>query len=271
MTFKQTSINLAHSIADGIRWMDGRLATMSWKRVAVLSLLILIAAHALPDWPLISIITQLAPFFVLFCIILKVEAGSRVKAVEAEKIAVLQVHSERAVSKSWSAKLDAHFLFNAMSTIEYLITINPEVAIKAQSALALYLRSGLSEPDKSTVQAQAKACESYLYIQSIRLAERLRYSTQCSATGPMHGRVAIALLELAISKTIEPKVDGGLVTVECTQTGPGTYLWVMTCPEGLTEEDTAPWRDAWLAAGNNPLWSMKKDNDRTTFELVWSA
>lgn len=258
------------SMVKAWRASSDALARMGWARVLSLGALGLIAAAALPDWALLEPIKELAPFVALLAVIIKVESGARAKAVDGERKALALAGEASDVAKAWEGKLDPHFLFNAMATVEYLITADPALAIKTQSALAVYLRSGLGEPARSSSRAQSMACESYLTIQKVRLAERLDWSVSVGVDAPMPGRVAIGLLEKAVGMGIEPKIEGGRVEISCILAEDGGYAWTMSCPaDGLSDADWEPWKDSWLRSAPNAGWSAVRGDRVWSIELKW--
>ena len=252
----------------GLRHISNNLANMSWGRVAVLWILVMIVAEVLPDWPFISMIKGLLPAFGFFCLILKVESGARTLAEGREKVAKAEVLRAHGVVDAWSSKLDCHFLFNAMATIEHLITRDVNLAIKAQSALSCYLRSGLSDSDKSSITGQVKACESYLCIQKIRLSERLNWDIACQADGAMPGRVAVGLLELAVSDGIEETEVGGSISISCIREGE-RLTWCMECPQSGVLKVESIWRARWLSEAPNGSWHLSVSEKCAKLELGW--
>lgn len=73
------------------------------------------------------------------------------------------------------SQINPHFLFNALTTIGYLIQTSPDKAFKTLLQLTKLLRGVLSSlPEFSTLADEIKLIESYLDIERSRFEERLR-------------------------------------------------------------------------------------------------
>src|SRR5213592_1347983 len=72
------------------------------------------------------------------------------------------------------AQVHPHFLFNALTTIGYLIQTSPERALGTLMRLSSLLRSVLrSGPEFSTLGEELKIIEAYLEIERARFEDRL--------------------------------------------------------------------------------------------------
>ncbi|HEX8734735.1 MAG TPA: histidine kinase [Pyrinomonadaceae bacterium] len=73
------------------------------------------------------------------------------------------------------AQINPHFLFNALTTIGYLIQTSPDKAFSTLMRLTQLLRGVLrSTGEFSTLEAELKLIEAYLEIEKARFEERLR-------------------------------------------------------------------------------------------------
>lgn len=122
------------------------------------------------------------------------------------------------------AQINPHFLFNALTTIGYLIQTSPERAFDTLMRLTGLLRAVLkrSEGDFSTLGEEIDLVESYLAIERARLEERLdvRIDVPEELRGiriPM--LVVQPLVENAIKHGIAPARAGGEVSVEARLEG----------------------------------------------------
>ncbi|MGB5035018.1 MAG: histidine kinase, partial [Blastocatellia bacterium] len=122
------------------------------------------------------------------------------------------------------AQINPHFLFNALTTIGYLIQTSPERAFDTLMRLTGLLRAVLkrSEGDFSTLGEEIDLVESYLAIERARLEERLdvRIDVPEELRGiriPM--LVVQPLVENAIKHGIAPAKAGGEVSVQARLEG----------------------------------------------------
>ncbi|HKX33567.1 MAG TPA: histidine kinase [Blastocatellia bacterium] len=116
------------------------------------------------------------------------------------------------------AQLNPHFLFNALTTISYLIQTAPGRALETLMRLTGLLRAVLRAPQGSwvTIGEEMDLIESYLAIEHARFEERLRVVIDVPAE--LHQLripplVVQPLVENAIKHGIAPRKDGGEVIV----------------------------------------------------------
>jgi len=115
------------------------------------------------------------------------------------------------------AQINPHFLFNALTTIGYLIEAAPARALDTLLRLTSLLRAVLrSEGDFTTVDRELELVESYLDIERARFEERLRVTIDVPV--PLR-RIRIPplilqpLVENAVKHGIAAKQRGGEITV----------------------------------------------------------
>lgn len=116
------------------------------------------------------------------------------------------------------ARIRPHFLFNSMNTIAALTRSDPIAAEKAVEDLADLFRASLSNPSESISLAQElEVTRVYQRMEEQRLGNRLIVDWQLHDI-PLQTRVPgltiQPLLENAIYHGIEPRADGGTVTIE---------------------------------------------------------
>jgi two-component system LytT family sensor kinase len=115
------------------------------------------------------------------------------------------------------AQINPHFLFNALTTIGYLIQTAPSRALATLLQLTSLLRSVLSSEDEwTTLGRELDLVESYLHIERARFEERLRVSIDVPnalrrlRVPPL---VLQPLVENAVKHGIGPQRRGGDVMV----------------------------------------------------------
>lgn len=130
---------------------------------------------------------------------------------EVEKLAT------EAELRALRAQINPHFLFNALTTIGYLIQTAPPRALQTLMRLTALLRAVLrSEGELTTLGRELELVEAYLDIERARFEERLRVSIEVPSN-LRHLRVPPLLLqplvENAVKHGIARKQLGGDVTI----------------------------------------------------------
>jgi signal transduction histidine kinase len=118
------------------------------------------------------------------------------------------------------AQINPHFLFNALTTIGYLIQTAPPRALQTLMRLTSLLRAVLrSEGEFSTLGREIDVVEAYLDIERARFEQRLHVAIDV----PAHLRalrvpplVLQPLVENAVKHGIAPLLAGGEVSVRAT-------------------------------------------------------
>jgi two-component system, LytTR family, sensor kinase len=115
------------------------------------------------------------------------------------------------------AQINPHFLFNALTTIGYLIQTSPEKAFATLLHLTKLLRGVLnSSAEFSTVGDELKLIESYLDIERARFEERLAVTVDVPANVkdlPIPSLILQPLVENSIKHGISENRNGGVVTI----------------------------------------------------------
>jgi two-component system sensor histidine kinase AlgZ len=115
------------------------------------------------------------------------------------------------------ARIRPHFLFNSMNTIAALTRSNPPRAEVAVQDLADLFRATLSDKgDTITLAEELEVARTYQRMEQLRLGGRLRVEWKTDslpANALVPGLMIQPLLENAIYHGIEPRADGGTVTI----------------------------------------------------------
>lgn len=118
------------------------------------------------------------------------------------------------------AQINPHFLFNALTTIGYLIQTAPDRALDTLYHLTDLLRGVLSSSGEfSTLGEEIDLVESYLDIERARFEERLRVRIDVAENARslrVPALVLQPLVENAIKHGISPRSAGGEVVVAAT-------------------------------------------------------
>ena len=152
-------------------------------------------------------------------------AARRVDAVRLQDERYERVLREREISalateaelRALRAQMNPHFLFNALTTVGYLIEEAPARALDTLLRLTTLLRSSLrSEGEFTTLGHERKLLECYLQIEHERFEERLDAAIDVPedlAALTIPSLIVQPLVENAIKHGIAPSRAGGRVTV----------------------------------------------------------
>lgn len=164
-------------------------------------------------------------FFVIFSIIMKIEAGRRVKvevvAAEATELAEAEQLKRQLIEarmQTMQAQVEPHFLFNTLASIDHLIETDPPRASAMQKNLIQYLRAALPKMRESatTLGREVDLIRAYLEILKVRMDDRLQTEfavpdgLRSAAFPPM---MLQSVVENAIKHGLEPKAEGGSIRV----------------------------------------------------------
>jgi len=115
------------------------------------------------------------------------------------------------------ARIRPHFLFNSMNTIAALTRSNPPRAEAAVQDLADLFRATLSDKRETiTLAEELEVARTYQRMEQLRLGTRLEVEWKTDAlpaNALVPGLMIQPLLENAIYHGIEPRAEGGTVTI----------------------------------------------------------
>jgi PAS domain S-box-containing protein len=116
------------------------------------------------------------------------------------------------------AQIEPHFLFNTLANIVSLVDNEPAAAKQMLQYFTTYLRQSLqqSRRDSSTLGQEADLLKGYLSIFKLRLGTRLQFKIEIPEglrELPVPPMLLQPLVENSIIHGIEPKVEGGTITV----------------------------------------------------------
>ena len=151
--------------------------------------------------------------------------ATRKKEVARRERAELQANVDRAERERTTAELKAlraqvepHFLYNTLSNVVSLIEREPATAKYMTERLIGYLRHTLdaSRREHATVGDELAIIADYLEILRLRMGERLWYeiaADDATRALPLSPMLLQPLVENAIKHGLEPKIEGGRITV----------------------------------------------------------
>jgi hypothetical protein len=147
------------------------------------------------------------------------QADEKVRtAVSAAERAAMERQLAQAKLQVLQAQVEPHFLFNTLSTVDYLIETDPSRASQMQKRLITYLRGALPQmrQEASTLGREMHLIRAYLDLIKMRVEERLEIEItvpEALESAEFPPMMLQSLVENAIKHGIEPKPEGGRVTV----------------------------------------------------------
>ena len=171
---------------------------------------------------------DLAFFWIVASGLLKITYKGRVqaevKAAEATETAESEQLKRQVVEArmaAMQAQVEPHFLFNTLASIDHLIETDPPRASQMQKNLIALLRASMptmreSHPAAHNLGREMAVIKPYLEILKVRMEDRLQTQIDVpegllSADFP--SMMVQSLVENAIKHGLEPKAEGGRLTV----------------------------------------------------------
>ncbi|HEY0856237.1 MAG TPA: histidine kinase, partial [Albitalea sp.] len=166
---------------------------------------------------------------IFISMIIKIMAAGRFKA-EAQAVQAVEIAESEALKRqvvearmaAMQAQVEPHFLFNTLASIDHLIETDPARASKMQKNLIALLRASMPTMREANAQGtrdlgrELAVIRPYLEILKVRMEERLQ--TDVRVPEGLHSAdfppmMLQSLVENAIKHGLEPKPDGGSLTV----------------------------------------------------------
>ncbi|QYF94306.1 histidine kinase [Massilia sp. PAMC28688] len=208
------------------------LAVVEWRKLNITcALAVLVGAMFQVTEPAIS--------FALISIGVKTLAGGKRKAELAARVATdeagvatLERRLLEAQMATLQAQVEPHFLFNTLALIGQLIETNPAEAARVHMHLIDYLRATLPQMRSSgggTLGRQVQLSRAYLAIMQARMKERLEVCFDVPdylEQAPFPPMMLVTLIENAIKHGLEPKIEGGRITVTARLIDTSLYVSV---------------------------------------------
>lgn len=161
---------------------------------------------------------------------------------QREKGLALERQATEARLKLLETQLEPHMLFNTLANLRVLIQTDPSRAVTMLDRLGDYLRATLrgSRTDATagthTLADEFSRLNDYLELMTVRMGPRLRHTLQASDDllhHPVPPLLLQPLVENAIRHGLEPRVDGGQITVLAKRDGPHLLIEVIDTGVGM--------------------------------------
>lgn len=227
--------------------------------------------HSMAHWPFV--LRNLAISFLITGPILRYFYVSHQwqSNVRAEAEARLQ---------SLQSRIRPHFLFNSMNTIASLTRTSPEQAEAAVEDLADLFRASLRDARQfHSLAEELTLCRRYLDIEGLRLGDRLKVEWAIEALPSdalLPPLLVQPLLENAIYHGIEPRIEGGTISISGQRDGKQLFLEIsnpVAANKGVTKGnrialDNIRARLTTLYGARGGM-DIHEDNGKFTVRLNW--
>ncbi len=141
------------------------------------------------------------------------------------------------------AQINPHFLFNALTTVGYLINVAPDRALQTLMKLTELLRGILrSSGEFQTLGEELKIIRAYLEIEQARFEERLRVEIDVPdalLSFRIPSLMIQPLVENAVKHGISPNKDGGTISINARRDAENFILRVADTGIGIDETKLA--------------------------------
>lgn len=170
-------------------------------------------------------------------LILLVVAQVRAQERQARAAAMAEV-------QALQARMNPHFMFNALNTLSALSLLEPQTVPRAAARLGLFLRASLDQHERPfiSLQEELDVIAAYLDIEALRMGERL-FVEQKIAPGLLEAPVPPFLLqplvENAVCHGIQPRAEGGCIYCTAQRAGVWLVLTVSDTGVGISSEAQA--------------------------------
>jgi hypothetical protein len=168
-------------------------------------------------------------WFLLISAIIKITYKGKVqaeaKAAQATEVAESESLKRQVVEArmaAMQAQVEPHFLFNTLASIDHLIETDPARASIMQKNLIALLRASMPTMREANAQStrdlgrELAVIRPYLEILKVRMEERLQTDVRVSdglLSAEFPPMMLQSLVENAIKHGLEPKAEGGSLTV----------------------------------------------------------
>ena len=149
--------------------------------------------------------------------------------------------NKNAQIKIMLSQIQPHFIYNALSSISTLITINPDKAQAALDEFTEYLRhnlSSLTETKLISFEDELKHIKTYVSLEKMRFGERVNVFYDTKVTDFYVPPLSVQpIVENAIKHGILKKLEGGTLTVKTFETDKEYVVEVIDDGVGFNAND----------------------------------
>jgi sensor histidine kinase YesM len=171
-------------------------------------------------------------------------AANQETAHAAAQTEAAQRHAAESRLVLLQSQLEPHMLFNTLANLRALIGTDPAAATAMLDHLNAYLRATLNASRATThsLQTEFDRVRDYLELLKVRMGLRLNYTLELPdalADVPVPPLILQPLVENAIKHGLEPKIEGGSITVRASHEAGDLRLEVIDSGVGLPKGSQA--------------------------------
>jgi signal transduction histidine kinase len=145
-------------------------------------------------------------------------------AEERERVEAAERAAMQANLRALQAQIEPHFLFNTLANVVGLIHSQPDTAKLMLEKFIAYLRASLAttREQETTIGSEFDLMANFLAILQIRMGDRLGFTLDLPtelAGEKLPSMLLQPIVENAIKHGLEPRVEGGTVTLQARRDG----------------------------------------------------
>ncbi len=162
-------------------------------------------------------------------------------AEEQERVANAERAATEANLRALQAQIEPHFLFNTLANVTSLIHTKPDDAKRMLEDFIAYLRATLAatREQHSTLGGEFEMMKNFLSILRIRMGERLQVQLDLPSelrNATMPPMLLQPLIENAIKHGLEPKLEGGSITLVAARNGDNVRISIVDTGLGFSNK-----------------------------------
>ena len=162
-------------------------------------------------------------------------------AEEQERVATFERAAAEANLRALQAQIEPHFLFNTLANVTSLIHNKPDDAKRMLEDFIAYLRATLAatREQHSTLGGEFEMMKNFLSILKIRMGERLQVDLDLPSdlrNATMPPMLLQPLIENAIKHGLEPKLEGGSITLTAARNGDSVCISIVDTGLGFSNK-----------------------------------
>jgi sensor histidine kinase YesM len=163
------------------------------------------------------------------------------QARERERLQIVERQAVQANLRALQAQIEPHFLFNSLANVVGLIHADPDKAKLMLEKFIVYLRATLdaTRASETTLGHEFETMQNFLAILQIRMGARLHYKLDLPpalAAAKIPPMLLQPLVENALKHGLEPKIEGGEVSLSAQRDG--EQLLLVVADSGLGFHDS---------------------------------